>query len=184
MNPDEETPKLFFWGGICWNLDFDWNGDEIAVGHCSTKGCHCKLKKSKDSYSQGEYKYDCVRCSKQVVLDKPIEARAEDFMDVILSNKYRNAEVINIDGELIKIQREEVKDDNYWIDAKISKNIKGELQLMVLAGSKKDKDKTQLFLDPTHERLAFDQNNDHPTEIFTKVEAIFKNSKSTIDDNK
>ena len=51
---------------------------------------------------------------------------------------------------------------------------------MVLAGSKKQKDKTQLFLDPSNEKLTFDQNNDHPRKIFAKVIAVFKGSKSGI----
>jgi len=52
--------------------------------------------------------------------------------------------------------------------------------LMVLAGSKKDKDKAQLFIDPKNEKLTFDQNNDHPSEVFCKVEATFKKSVSEI----
>jgi hypothetical protein len=113
-------------------------------------------------------------------LNKSIEAKTADAINVVNSLQYKNAEIVNIDGDLIRIQREGIKDDNYWIDAKISKNSKGELQLMVLAGSKSNGVKTQLFLDPKTERLAFDQNNDHPTKIFTKVIGIFKNSTSVI----
>ena len=101
-------------------------------------------------------------------------------MTILESQKYKDAEIINIDGELVRIQRLQESDNDYWIDAKLSKNKKGEVQLMVLAGSKKSKDKTQLFLDPKNERLAFDQNNEHPTNIFAKVVGTFKNSKSEI----
>lgn len=92
----------------------------------------------------------------------------------------KDAEIINIDGELIRLQRKVKKDNDYWIDVKVSKNKKGEIQLMVLAGSKNSRDKAQLFLDPTNERLAYDQNNANPCQIFTKVIGVFKNSISGI----
>jgi hypothetical protein len=81
------------------------------------------------------------------------------------------------------VQREQITDPDYWADIKISKNRKGEVQLMVLAGSKKEKDKAQLFVEPKNERLAFDQNNSHPREVFAVVEATFKSSKQTIKSN-
>ncbi|HOG15617.1 MAG TPA: GH32 C-terminal domain-containing protein, partial [Candidatus Absconditabacterales bacterium] len=127
-----------------------------------------------------EYKYACAKCGLTTTLNKSIEEKGEDFLNVLYSKNYKDAEIINLDGDLIRVQREGIKDDDYRIDAKISKNKKGELQLMVLAGSKKEEDKTQLFLDPTHERLAFDQNDSHPREVFSKVVAIFKNSTSAI----
>ena len=52
---------------------------------------------------------------------------------------------------------------------------------MILAGDKTSKNKTQLFVDHTNERLAFDQHNDHPGEVFSKVTATFKKSKSKIE---
>ena len=113
-----------------------------------------------------------------------MEDKANDFLSVRDSLKYKDAEIINIDGELIRVQRKEIKDKDYWIDVKMSKNKKDELQLMILAGSKKSKDKIQLFIDPQNERLAFDQNNEHPSKIFTKVIGIFKNSKSEIHSEK
>lgn len=106
--------------------------------------------------------------------------KADHFLKILQSQKYKDAEIVNIDGDLIRIQRQEVKDSDYWIDAKISKDKKGNLQLMVLAGSKKTKDKVQLFLDPSNEKLSFDQNDSHPKEIFSKVLAIFKDSNSEI----
>ena len=172
--------KIYHWEGLFWEIRNDSLNGNYAAGLCPKQKCCCELVRSTSNYSRGEYKYDCPRCDFKKTLNKVIREKGDDFLRVQKSFKYKDAEVINIDGELIKVQKEEIKDNDYWIQAKISKNNKEELQLMVLAGSKKDKDKAQLFLDPTNERLAFDQNNDHPSQIFVKVVGTFKNSKSEI----
>jgi hypothetical protein len=178
-----DKQKVFFWDGLNWDIEHRAHGIENAFALCPKQKCNCRLIKSKESYSLGEYKYRCIRCDFKITLNKSIEDKGEDFLNVLESLKYKDAEIINIDGELIRVQREEKRDDNYWVDVKISKNKKDELQLMILAGSKKANDKVQLFLEPKNERLSFDQNNDHPREIFAKVIAIFKNSTVEIHSN-
>jgi len=172
--------QIFYWDGLYWDMNCDINGKEDPIALCPKQKCFCKLIKSKEQYSIGEYKYRCIKCDFKITLNKSIEDKSIDAIHVVNSLQYKDAEIVNIDGDLIRIQREGIKDDDYWIDVKISKNKKNELQLMVLAGSKKNNEKIQLFLDPTNERLSFDQNNDHPSKIFTKVIGIFKNSKSEI----
>lgn len=173
--------KIYYWAGINWYVLTDpFSTDCDAIPLCSKKKCNCKLIKLKEPYSIGEYKYGCIKCDYKITLNKSIEDKAVDFLAVYDSLNYKDAEVINIDGELIRIQRKEEKDSNYWIDVKLSKNNKDELQLMVLAGSKKTGNKTQLFLEPKSEKLSFDQNNDHPRSVFTVVNATFKKSKTSI----
>jgi len=179
----EDKIKLYLWEGLHWDIDYDINGVPYnANALCPKQKCNCRLKKSKEFYDRGEYKYFCPRCNFKITLNKSIEDKSLDFLDVIESQKYNDAEIINIDGELIKVSRKQITDLDYWIDVKISKNKKDEVQLMILAGSRKSKDKTQLFLDPKNERLAFDQKDDHPTKIFAKVIVNFKNSKHQISD--
>jgi hypothetical protein len=179
---DDNKMKLYQWEDLNWDIRYDLEGRSFAYALCPKKNCYCKIPESPIFEHPFEpiYTYRCVNCGYEITLNKTIESKSYDFLSVIASQQYKDAEIINIDGELIRIQREEIKDEDYWIDAKISKNKKGELQLMVLAGSRKSADKAQLFLDPQKERFAFDQNNDHPTQIFAKVVGIFKNSKSEI----
>lgn len=179
MNRD--NIQLYLWEGLHWDIDYDINGNPYSqIPLCPKQKCNCRLKKSKEAYSIGEYKYNCVRCDFKITLNKSIEDKASDLIDIIESQKYKDAEIINLDGELVRVLREEQKDLDYWVDVKISKNRKDEVQLMVLAGSKKEKNKTQLFLDPQNEKVSFDQNNNHPKEIFSKVVATFKDSKTEI----
>jgi len=81
--------------------------------------------------------------------------------------------VINLDDQAIPVAKETLKDTDYWVEAKVTESKSG-TRLIVWAGSKKDKNKTQLFVEPGIKRMSFDQNDDHPNEVFTKVEATFK----------
>lgn len=179
---DEKT-RIFVWGDLHWVINCDTKGKQYATALCPKQRCNCGIVKSRDSYSFGEYKYNCVKCDFSIVLDKLIEEKGNDFVTIFNSLQYKDAEIINIDGELVQVKREEKVDKDYWVDVKLSRNKKGQVQLMVLAGSKKTKEKTQLFLDPKNEKLTFDQNDDHPKCIFAKVVGVFKNSESIIKNN-
>lgn len=171
------SKKLYRYGWLLWD-HYNYNG---ISGHCPN--CKCVLTKSKDDYSRWEYKYDCIKCDFKITLNKSIDDKWEDVIKVIDAEDFKDAEIINLDGDLVRVQREWIKDEDYRVDVKISRNKRDELQLMVMAGSKKDSNKIQLFLDPTHEKLSFDQNNNQPREIFSKVIAIFKNSNYIISDS-
>ena len=172
--------KIYKFNWLLRDVEYEpytWNVTDV-IWMCPK--CRCRLSKSKEPYSMWKYKYDCIQCEFKTTLNKSIEEKWWDFLKILDSVKYKDADIINLDWDLIRVQREWTKDNDYRIDAKISKNKKWQLQLMVLAWSKKESDKTQLFVDPTHERFAFDQNDSHPKEIFSKVVAIFKDSTSTI----
>ncbi len=176
---------IYHWHKINWHLFYVKNPFSGSISThttplCPNPKCNCNLKKSKEKYSIGEYKYECINCDFKITLDKPIEEKTEDFISISKSFKFKNADIINIDGELIKVKNEHKSDDDYWVEVKISKNKKNEAQLMVLAGSRKSKDKAQLFIEPKNEKMTFDQNNDHPRHIFTKITATFRNSQSNI----
>lgn len=182
-------PKLFIWRGINWQVQIYDFGTEVAIGRCPKNRCSCRLQpiSGKAPDIDLKYSYECINCDFSIKLAKPIENLGADFIEVMNARDFIDAEIVNIDGDQIRVARKKDTDDDYWVDAKISKNNKGEVQLMVLAGSKKSGNKAQLFLYPNTERYSFDQNNDHPTDVFSVVEATFKKSvveitnKSTIE---
>lgn len=179
-----QKTKLYFFEGVYWDLDWDLDGDLYKrLILCPKNKCFCELEKSDEGYSYGEYKYRCIRktCDFRITFNTSIDKIVSELSSIVESKKYSDAEIVNIDGDLISVQRSTIKDSDYWVDVKISKDKKDKLQLMVLAGSKKDKEKTQLFLDIDNQKLSFDQNNYHPIEVFAKVVATFKDSSSTID---
>lgn len=174
--------RLYKWEWILWNIEYDYDdfNNKFSIVTAVCPNCKCKLEKSKEHFSRWEYKYKCIQCDFKITFDKSIEDKGSNFSDVIESKKYKDAEIVNIDWDIVRIQRTYENDDNYWVDAKIWKNRKGEVQLMVMAWVKTKDWKVQLFLDPKNEKLSFDHNDNPPAEIFSKVIAVFKNSNSEI----
>ena len=98
---------------------------------CPATNCRCKLEKAKnEEFVRGEWKYKCIKCDFKITLNKPLEDKALDVAKVIESEQYKNAEIINLDGDSIRVSRQQIDDSDYWPDVKISKNRKGEIQLM------------------------------------------------------
>ena len=139
---------------------------------------------SKEQYSIGEYKYKCIDCDFKVTLSDEVKNLCEKILVIINSDYLKDYQIVNLDGELVKINNETKKDEDYWIDVKLSKNKNKGKQLMVLVGTRKSdvKDKTQLFFDIENEKVSFDHNDTPPREIFLKVVGTFKNSETIFSD--
>jgi len=167
--------KLYKWNGVFWSIEGITNHGPIVRARCPNDRCELNMN--------SKYKtiLTCPKCDFKVTLNKSYYEKQEDAAKIMNSDYWRDAEVVNIDGEMTKVGKEVVVDPDYWVKAYISKSIKGVKQLMVLVGSKKETDKTQLFLDIDNEKLSFDQKDIHPREIFAKVVAEFKESKSEIE---
>lgn len=178
-----------FW--LCWEI-MQWNrhdpySDELyAKPRCPIKTCHCEIVSNNDIWAGNVRKFGCkcsnIDCSFELDLDEDLKRKWEYLIVILEGKEYENYSLIDLDWELIPInERKKIIDGDYWLDAKISTNKKWEKQLMVLAWSKKSKDKTQLFLDSSNEKLWFDQNDTHPREVFSQVTATFKNSNTKLD---
>ena len=168
--------KLYKWEGVLWSYE------GFVKGHGSIVRCRCPNDKCELNVNS-KYKtlLSCPKCDFHIELDKSYYDKEKDALKIIVSDYWKDAENVNIDGEVIKVGKEIIKDPDYWVEASISKNTKGVKQLMVLVGSKKENDKVQLFVDIDNEKLSFDQNNKHPKELLTKVTAEFKESKSKME---
>lgn len=85
-----------------------------------------------------------------------------------------------LDDVAIPMASDEIKDKDspIWVKAKVTESKSG-LRLIVWAGDRSKKNKTQLFIEPELKRMSFDQNDDHPLEVFAKVEATFVDGVST-----
>lgn len=104
----------------------------------------------------------------------------------IYSEDLRNLPIVRIDPQGYEVLAREInkKDPRYWVDAKLSDTGKG-LQLMVQAGKRNvDGKKVQLFVDLPAKRMSFDYNakDQHPSGLFTTLNAEFKDTETTISD--
>ena len=170
-----DKTKLYKWNGVFWSIEGITNHGSIVRARCPNDRCELNMS------SKYRTLLSCPKCDFKVTLDKTYYEKQEDAAKIMNSDYWKDAEVVNIDGEMTKVGKEVIEDPDYWVKAYISKSIKGVKQLMVLVGSKKETDKIQLFLDIDNEKLSFDQKDKHPREILAKVIAEFKESKSEIE---
>lgn len=125
-----------------------------------------------DYYERHELK--CEECKEKFSLPRGFKREIQYVLDKIDSRIFRQAKFINLDNEAIPIaeDKKSSKDDKYFITSLLTESKTGK-RLVVYAGEKGKKEKTQIFIEPEIKRLAFDQKDLHPTDIFTKLEATF-----------
>lgn len=172
----KDKKTLYRFEGLLWDTSKN-------KALCPAPNCFCELEDFEDDDLK-YYTYKCIRCEFEITSNRSIYGSSLIVEKILNSDQYKNSEIINLDGDSIRVSRQQIDDFDYWADVKISKNKKGQIQLMVLAGSKKENDKAQLFIEPKNEKLSFDQNNLHPKEVFVRVDAIFRDSNHSIKSNK
>lgn len=77
-----------------------------------------------------------------------------------------------INSNPIAEDKKSSSDGKFFVTSRIMKSRVG-LRLVVYAGEKGKKEKTQIFVEPEIRRLSFDQKDLHPTDVFTELEATF-----------
>lgn len=128
-------------------------------------------KKSSDVSVQlrcEEDKGHLVDMSREYAIEK------QYVMNRIDAQAFSKMPVLNLDDSAVPMAKDEIKekDNPYWVRSKVTESKAG-TRLIIWAGNKNAKNKTQLFIEPEIKKLSFDQNDDHPLEVFTKVEVTF-----------
>lgn len=87
--------------------------------------------------------------------------------------------VLNLDDEAIPLAESKIssKDDKFFVTAILTESKVGK-RLVVYAGEKGRKEKSQIFIEPEIKRLAFDQKDMHPTEVFLELTGTFDDGSS------
>lgn len=130
-------------------------------------------KYSYQSYSDDAELLKCEDCSKPYGIPRNYKKEKAYVIDRIDAKVFKGLQVLNLDDEALPIARDKISDSDYFVTSLLTKSKIG-LRLVVYAGKKGYKDKTQIFVEPEIKRLAFDQKNTHPSDVFTKLEATFK----------
>jgi hypothetical protein len=94
------------------------------------------------------------------------------------SNVLKGARIIDLDNVYTPILKVEPKpkDKRYSIQVEIDETPQGK-KLVIYAADRQEDGKTQVFIDPQTDKLSFDSNDIHPSMIFSKVVAYFKDGK-------
>lgn len=132
-----------------------------------------------------DFELECAECENVIELPRTISNEQRYIKNKIESKEFKKLKFLNLDDEAIPLAEEKLKspDDKYFVTSKLIKSKVG-LRLIVYAGERGKKDKTQIFIEPEIRRIAFDQKDLHPSDVFTKVEATFEDgSKASIERN-
>lgn len=133
---------------------------------------HCPYDRLELEYP--EYmKLKCPECGKTFELPRDYSEDSRFVENKMKALNLQNLKVFDFDGIATPLSEESESDDRYFVVAKLVETKIGK-RLIVYAGEKGAKDKTQIFIEPEIKRLAFDQNNIHPSDVFVKLEAQFK----------
>jgi hypothetical protein len=117
----------------------------------------------------------CDECEVLYSIPRSIEDEKRYVSRKLESRDLQNVQVLNIDDEAIPLAKAkaESKDNKYYVKAIFTESKVGH-RLIVYAGEKGKPEKTQIFVEPEIKRLAFDQKDINPSEVFIKLEATFE----------
>lgn len=127
-----------------------------------------------DEYSRNAHYLECQECKQLFSLPRDYSQEKQYVLDKIDAKIFKNLRFINLDDEAIPIaeDKKSSEDDKFFVTSRLMKSKTG-LRLIVYAGEKGKKEKTQIFVEPEIKRLSFDQKDLYPTDVFTKLEATF-----------
>lgn len=117
----------------------------------------------------------CEDCPKMYELPRTYAREKTYVLDKWDAQNFKKMKFINLDDEALPLAEGKAKNDKYFVTAKLTKSKVGE-RLIVYAGEKgkkSKKERTQVFVEPNIKRLAFDQTDMHPSDVFLKLEATF-----------
>jgi len=161
-------------GGVKWYISPNREIQPLCPKH------HLRLSLAYNSLYHCELK--CADCTDIYRFPRKFDEQKQYILDKLDSKLFKNLKFINLDDEVLPIAEVKLgsKDkSDYFVTGLLVKSKVG-LRLIVYAGKKGSSDKSQIFVEPEIRRLAFDQNNLHPSDVFTKVEATFNDGTKQI----
>ena len=116
----------------------------------------------------------CPVCAYRIDFPFPFATAKKDVARIMLAKKYKDADIVDIDGVNTPVLKKKVasKDDKYFASVQINESKRGP-QLVIYAGKKGAKEKAQIFVTPETKKMSFDHKDVKPTDIFAKVTAEF-----------
>jgi hypothetical protein len=126
------------------------------------------------NYDRRSKSLKCEECEKVYSIPRGFLMEKQYVINKIDAMIFKGMRFINLDDQALPIAKEEIKsgDSKYFVTSLLTESKTG-LRLVVYAGKRGSDKKTQIFVEPEIKRLAFDQKDLHPTDVFTELEATF-----------
>lgn len=164
--------------GIKWWVRIDEFGNRHPQPLCTI---HKLRLRPIDDFFSNQYNFGnlsrtlkCQDCKEAYKIPRSYQSELLYVVDKLDAKVFGRMKFINFDDEAIPIAIDKIpKNSEYFVTSLLTKSKIG-LRLVVYAGKRGSDSKTQLFVEPEIKRLAFDQKDLHPTDVFTMVEATFE----------
>lgn len=134
-----------------------------------------------DSYTNAIV-LQCAEGPHELSMPRKYDLEQKYVLDRVDAKVFKDMPLINLDDEAVPIAKDKQKSKNnkYFVTSQLMNSKRG-LQLVVYAGEKGTDRKAQIFIEPKVKRLAFDQKDLNPSDIFVELSATFEDgTKHTI----
>lgn len=178
--------KLYSIDGLFWWVD---QYNEIAIPVCPVNTFEMRYDDGGDDIWSLDKSYitelHCQDCGITYKLRRNLRNEEKYVISKVRAIDYQNYKVIDIDGILTPVTKKQrvQTEDGYFCTAQIRDSKRGP-QVVIYAGKKGSKEKSQIFITPEERRLSFDQNDLNPADVFTKITAEFKDGDKHIIEGK
>lgn len=167
--------KLCRIDNILWDIDErNQYATPLCLIHRYEMDPYDSLEQDMDIEPGEKKQLKCDKCKKTYPLDRRFGEEIKYVFRILASKDFKQMQVMNLDDEALPVAKNETpsRDSKYFIKSLLTRSKLG-LRLVVYAGEKGRKEKTQIFIEPGMKRLAFDQKDLHPNDVFSKLEATF-----------
>lgn len=135
--------------------------------------------------SLSQYGFD-LKCSEHgeiFQIPRLLSTEQKLVIDKLNAKTYSAIKPLNLDEALIPIVKDPkqyTESKGHFIRTQLMQSEKGKQQVVIYTGSCDEKTKAQIFIDPETKRLSFDQNDNHPVDVFAKIEVTFRDGTKSI----
>ena len=123
----------------------------------------------------------CAECTEAYPIPRDFDDEQIYVRRKIKSRALKDIRVLNIDDEAVPIaefKASSKKNKKFFVTGVLTESKVGQ-RLIIYAGERGKNRKTQIFVEPEIKRIAFDQRDLHPTDVFTEIQATFADGSST-----
>ena len=140
------SDRLYRIDGVFW--------DSYGTPYCPKHRLEMDAYLYEDDFYKEEYKHlRCEECAKDYDIPRDIKDERTYIVRKLESRELMNIKVLNLDDEAIPIAEDKAvsKDSKYFVKAILTESKVGQ-RLVVYAGERGKKEKTQIFVEPSIKR--------------------------------
>lgn len=153
--------------GVAWQIETSLNG-YYTIPICPKHRMELEIP---GPYSET---LKCPDCEKRYKIPRNYSNEEQYVIKKHKASIRQDWDLVDIDGTLTPVTKKaKIGENEYFCTAQVRDSKRGP-QVVIYAGKKGLKEKSQIFIMPEERRLSFDQTNINPADVFAKITAEFR----------